>query len=251
MSTHTDNTTLVEVLGSVLAHVRNIVGEFFHTTLGFAHFKGVFVNVHTGEDILTHHALVEHNSILIVVTLPRHVRHLQVATESEFAVFGRVTFGKDVAFFHSLTAFADWTQVDGGALVGLAELRQAIFYNRLVEAYESFFFSLVVANADNVGIHIFDNAGAGSLNLSAAVVSEALFNTRTHNRSFAAQQWHCLAHHVGTHQGTVSIVVFEEWNHRSSDRCNLLRRHVHQFHLVGSHHWEVGFQACLHLVANE
>ena len=150
-----------------------------------------------------------------------------------------------------LTHFADGSQVDGGALVGFAEFRQSIFHHRFVEAHEGFFFGLVVANANHFGIHIFDYAGAFSLNLCAAVVGEAFFNTRAHDRRFAAEQRHSLAHHVGTHQSTVGVVVLQEGNHGSCNRRYLLRRHVHQFHLARRHHGEVGFEARLHLIAHE
>ena len=88
MSTHADDTTLVEVLGSVLAHVGDIVGEFLHTALGLAHLEGVLIDVNAGEDVLTHEALVDHDSVLIVVTLPGHVSHLEVAAQCQLTVLG-------------------------------------------------------------------------------------------------------------------------------------------------------------------
>ena len=208
--THADDTALVEVLGGVLAHVGDVVGEFLHASLGLTHLEGVLVDVDRGQDILTHHALVEHDSVLIVVTLPGHVSHLKVAAQSQLAVLGRVTLGEDVALAHALSAFADGAQVDGRALVGLAELRQMVHLYGVVKRHEVLLLSAVVADADNVGVDIFHHARALGLDLSAAVVSQTLLDASTHDGSLAAKQGHCLAHHVGAHQRTVSIVVLQE-----------------------------------------
>ena len=44
-STDTNDTIFVKVLGGLLADVGNIVGEFLHTALGFAHLKREFVHM--------------------------------------------------------------------------------------------------------------------------------------------------------------------------------------------------------------
>ena len=133
MSTYANDTAFVEVLSSVLADVRNITSEFFHTALSFANVESVFIHVNRSKDVLTHHTLVEHDSVLIVVTLPRHVCHLEVATDSKFTTSCRVTLSEDIALLHTLTLVAHRTKVDSGALVGLAELRKIICLNSVVE----------------------------------------------------------------------------------------------------------------------
>ena len=88
MSTDADDASFVEVLGCIFAHIRDIGSEFLSTALGFAHFEDVFIHMNRGQDILGHHTLVEHNGVLVVVTFPRHVSHLKVASKGKFAVFG-------------------------------------------------------------------------------------------------------------------------------------------------------------------
>ena len=56
----------------------------------------VLVDVDRGEEVFADEAFVQHDSILIVVTLPRHISDLDVTTESEFTGLGRVPFGKDI-----------------------------------------------------------------------------------------------------------------------------------------------------------
>ena len=86
--------------------------------------------------VLTHHALVEHYGILIVVTLPRHVGNEKVASQCQLAVLSGITLGEDVSSLHSLSLVADRTEVDGHVLVGAAEFRYAVFLQCRLEAYE-------------------------------------------------------------------------------------------------------------------
>ena len=121
LGTYPDNTTLVEIFGSILAHVGNIGSKFFHTALGLTYLERILVDVNRGEDIFANHTFVQHDGILVVVTLPRHEGHLEVAAQSQLTVFGRITLGENIAGFHTVAFVADRTQVDRGALVGLAE----------------------------------------------------------------------------------------------------------------------------------
>ena len=58
------------------------------------------------KDILAHHAFVEHDGVLIVVTLPGHERHFQVAAERELTLLGGVALGEDIALLHTLAHLA-------------------------------------------------------------------------------------------------------------------------------------------------
>ena len=251
MCSHADDTTFVQILRCVFADVRNIGSKFLHTTFCFTNFERVLVNVNRSKDIFTNHTFVEHDSILVVVTLPRHERHFQVTSESKFSLFGCITFCQDIAFLYALTFWADRAQVDSCALVRLTELRNSIFFNWIFKAYEFFVFSTVVADADDACIDKFDNAGTFGHNLSTWIVYKLSFNTGTHNRSLATKQWNCLAHHVRTHQRTVGVVVFQERNQRCRDRCNLHRRYVHQLYFFRCNYREVGVKTRFNLVADK
>ena len=163
--TDADDTILIEVLGSVVADVGNIAGKLFETALGFAHFEGVLIDVNRGEEVFTDEAFVEHNSILIVVTLPRHVSHLDVATESKLTSLSGVPFGEDIASFDTLSLEADRTEVDRGALVGLAELRQAVGRDGVFEANEDFIIGTVVADLNRGSVNEDDFTSALSYDL--------------------------------------------------------------------------------------
>ena len=79
--------------------------------------------------------------VLVVVTLPRHERDQQVATERHLALVGAGTVGERRALLDPLPGRDQRTLVDAGALVGATELRQPV---RLVGA-------VVVGHVDQVG----------------------------------------------------------------------------------------------------
>ena len=73
-----------------------------------------------------------------------------------------------------------------------------------------------------------------------------LFNTSTYYRSLGSDERHSLAHHVRTHQCTVSIVVLKEWNQCGCYGSNLLRSDVHEVNLCWRYDWVVGILTAFH-----
>ncbi len=217
MCTHTDDTAFVEVFGGVLANVGDIVGELFHTALGLAYFEGILVDVYRGKDIVADYALVEHDGVLVVVTLPRHERNLEVAAQCELAVLGGVAFGEYIAFVYALALVADGAKVDCGALVGLAPLGYAVGLDRLVESDELLFVGAVVADTYACSVYKLDHTFTLGCNLCAAVAGKLCFDTGTYDRSLAAHKGHSLTHHVRSHECAVGVVMLEEGDQRRCD----------------------------------
>ena len=228
LSTDANDTVLVEVLGGFLAHVGDVGRQLFDTTLGLANLEGKLLDVDAREDIVAYNALVKHDGVLIVVTLPRHVSHEQVAAKSQLAVLGAIALGEDVTGRDALTFLADRAEVDGHVLVGATELGNTVFLERRLEADKLLFLGTVVEDADGGGVNVLDDTLAFGNDHRAAVLTDLTFDAGTDDRSLGAHERHCLTHHVGSHEGTVSIVVLEERNERCGDRSNLLRSNVHQ-----------------------
>ena len=170
-----------------------------------------------GKNILLDHTLVEHDGVLIVVTLPRHEGNLEVATQGEFTILGGVTLGEDVATGDALSARTDGTEVDGCRLVGFAPLRYAVFLDGILEGYEFLLVGAVVTDADCCRVYELDDTVTLGHNLGTGVADKLSFDTCTDNGSLGTHQRHGLAHHVRTHQRTVRVVVFEEGDERSRD----------------------------------
>ena len=203
------------------------------------------------QDIFTDYALIQHDGVLIVVTLPRHISHEEVTTQSQFTVFGSITLSKDIALLHTLTFLTDRTKVNNHVLVRAAELRNAVFLQGRLEANELLILCTVIEDTDSGSIHIFNDAFAFSGNHGAAVFTNLLLNTGTNDRSFIMKQRNSLTHHVRSHQCTVSIIVLQERNKACCDRGYLLRSHVHQVNLIRSNNREVGILTALHISADE
>ena len=192
------------------------------------------------QKVFANHTFVQYDSVLIVVSLPRHVGNQQVLTQSKLALFGGVTLGKDLPFRHALTFLTNRSKVNRHVLVGTTPFRNRIFFQCRFEAYELFVFRTVIQNADSRSIHEINNTLALCCNLRTRVACELTFDACTYNRSFALQQRNCLAHHVRTHQRTVGIVMLQERNQRGRNRSNLLGRYVHQFHFIRRYNRIVG-----------
>ena len=140
--------------------------------------------MYRSQNVFAYYAFVQYDSILIVVTLPRHVSYQQVLTQCQFAISCRVTFCQDITFLNALTFRANRTQVDSHALVSLAELRNRIFFQRRFKAYKLFIISTVVKNTDSSSIYEFNHTITFSRNLSTRVFAQLTFDTGTYDRSF-------------------------------------------------------------------
>ena len=183
------------------------------------------------QDVLTNHTLVQHDGILVVVTLPRHVGHEQVATQGQFAVGSGIALSQDIAFLHTLTAVAERTQVDGHVLVRATELRQLILLDGRFETNKLLVLRTVVQDTNGRSVNILNHTVAFGCNHCAGILADLLLNTCAHDRSLCTQKRNSLTHHVRTHQCTVGVVVLEERNERSGNRGNLLRSHIDKVHL--------------------
>ena len=246
-----DDAVGVEILGRLLAHVRNIRRELLDAALRVAHLHDVLIDVHRREDVLALDALRNHDGILEVVTLPGHERHLQVAAQGQLAVLRRVALGQDLSARHLLARQHDGLERDRRILVRTAVARQHVGRDLGCERGEDLILRTFVADLDLRGVGEDHLAVALGDDLDAAVRNHVLLDARTHDRRLARHEGHGLAHHVRTHQRTVGIVVLQERNEAGGDRSDLVRRHVHQVHLLVRHHGEVGTLARLDAVGLE
>ena len=201
--------------------------------------------------IFTNHTFVQYDSILIVVTFPRHVSNQQVFTQSQLTFFRRISFCQNLAFRYTLTNFTNRTKVNRHILIRTTPLRNTIFLQCRFEAYKFFVLCTIIQNTNNSSVHKFDYTITFSGNLRTRVANQLTFDACTYNRSFTLQQRNCLAHHVWPHQRTVSIIMFQERNQRCSDWSNLLGRNVHQLYFIRSYHRIVSILTSFYFIADE
>ena len=164
------------------------------------------------KDVLANNTLVEHDGVLIVVSLPWHISHEEVAAKSQLSILGSISLGKDVTSLNSLSLVTNRTEVDGHILVGATELRNTIFLQCWFETYEFLILCAIVEDTYSSSVNIFNNTITLGSNHSTRVLAHLLLDTGTNDRSLIVKQWHCLSHHVRSHECTVGIVMLEERN---------------------------------------
>ncbi len=166
--------------------------------------------MYRGKDILLNHLFTYYYGVLEVVSFPGHECHLQVTAKGELTVFGSVALRQHLSLHHLLTFSDDGDEVDGGILVRLVILGQHITLYVVVEAHELLFVASYVSYDYLVGIDILHHAVALGNDKYSGVFYHLCFETGAHYRRLRLHQRHCLTHHVGTHEGTVGIIVFKE-----------------------------------------
>ena len=245
MGTDADQAVLVEVLGGLLAHVRDVRGQLLLAALGVADLEAVLGHVEGGEHVLADHALADHDGVLEVVSLPRHEGDLHVLAERELAGLRGVALHHDVALLDPHALRHDGLQVDAGALVRLGKLGDVVDLDVVLEGDEAVILIHLVPDVDLVAVHILDDTVALGRHQHAAVAGHLALESRAHDRAVRTHQRHGLAHHVRSHQRPVGVVVLEERNQRCGDGRNLVRRHVDVLDLLRRHQREVTLQAGL------
>src|SRR5207302_1745329 len=145
----------------------------------------------------------------------------------------------------------DGLLVDAGVLVGPLEFRELVD----VAAYFARQLPRVVfaldAHDDALGINGIDDAVAARQYHSTGVAGGDTFHAGAHDRSTGAEQWHCLALHVGTHEGSVGVVVLQEGHERGGDRNQLLGTDVDVVNFIAAYQDEVAGLAGVNQVGDD
>ena len=110
---------------------------------------------------------MQYDSILIIITLPRHVGNKQIAAQCQFTGLGSVTFRKDVTSLYALAFLTDGTKVDCHILIRTAELGNCIFLGCGLETNKLFFFCTVICNTNRRSVYKINHAIALSRNHGA------------------------------------------------------------------------------------
>ncbi len=150
-------------------------------------------------------------------------------------------------FFDLIAHLHQRTLVDAGVLVRALELHQPVDVDaglgriRLVGG----------ADHDTGGVDLVDHAGAARGDRRAGIAGHHALHAGADERRFGMHQRHRLALHVRAHERAVGVVVLEERDQRRGDRNELLRRHVHEVHLVGRNELHVAGMAHDHEIVGE
>ena len=217
VGTDRDDAFFIEVLQSLFGDIRDVARDLFRAEFRITCIALVFLDVDGRVDIAFDEVLGEQDSILVVVAFPRHVRNDDVVAECQLAVVRCRAVCDWLLLLYFVALIDNRDLVDTGALVGTQEFLQFV----VIE------FAALRADIDVVRRDFLDDTGALGEDHDARVAGSLVLHARADERSLRAQKRYGLALHVRAHQGTVRIVVLEEWDHRRRDGEDLARAHVH------------------------
>ncbi len=164
-------------------------------------------NMNGSKDIFADNFFTNQNSILIVVTFPRHKADQHIPAQRNLSVFCRRTIRNHISDINAVILVHNRHLIEAGTRVGTQELNNRIDINISIIGYHTDF---ICADA-------LYHSGTFAQHTGTGINAGFIFHASTNNRRFCFNQRHCLPLHVGTHQSTVRIIIFQEWNHC---RCN-------------------------------
>ena len=215
-----DNSSFVEVSESVLADVRNIPCYFFGSEFCIPCLGLKFLYMNGCIYVLLNKSLAEKNSILVVITFPCHESDKRVLSEGKLSVACGSSVSDYPAGLYPVALVYDGSLVHACALVASLELDKMV--NILLSAVSLY--------NNLVGRKLFDNTAVFSHNGDTRVFCRLVFHTCSYYRRVRRKKGHSLTLHVGTHKGTVSVVVLKERNEGRSYGNHLLGRNVHKLY---------------------
>ena len=193
-----------------------------------------------GIAVIRSHALGNQNRVFVVVTIPRHESDGHILTQCQLAQIGRCAVGHQITALQHVARFHGRTLIDVGGLVRTGEFHQ------IVDIHTHFTgnrFIIVYTHHHTVGVNILDHTAATRHNGCRRIHRYRAFDAGTHQGFLGTQTRYRLTLHVGTHQSTVGIVMFQERNQRSRYRYHLTSGHVHILHAIGGRHDGLAFFA--------
>src|SRR5699024_1358541 len=100
-------------------------------------------------------------------------------------------------------------------------------------------------------IYIFNRSWLLSNHRNPRVMGSLVVNTSTYQWSMRIDQRNSLSLHVSTHQCTVGVIVFKEWDTCRGNRNNLLRRNIHVVNVFNTGFDVVIFITSHYLIVNK
>ena len=246
--TDVNNTGFIQTVLHTLGQVRNIAGNVFRTQLGITGNNVQFLNVNRSIAVVCSYFFRNQNRVFVVVTVPWHEGDGHVLTQSQLAQVGRCTVGHQVTTLQHIACFYGRTLVDVGRLVRTSEFNQVI---NIDTHFTCSRFIIMNTNYNAVGIYILNHTTTAGNDCSCRVNGNRALDTGTNHWFFRAQTRYGLTLHVGTHQCTVRVIMFQEWNQRCCNGYHLTGCHVHILNAIRRCHNGFAFFTTSNQVANQ
>ena len=212
----------VEIAEGLGRNVGNVARELLPAQLGLADFDIELLDMDRSVGIVLDKTFADDDGIFKVITVPRHERDEDVAPQRQLAMMRGGAVGHDESLLDLLPHLYEWLLVQAGALVQADELAQHMLARAelgagLVEdrflfllAGRRCFGQLLRADDDTVGIDVGYVAIAEGLDQHAGVLGDFLFQPGRNQGRLRDHERHRLPLHVGTHEGAVGVIMFQE-----------------------------------------
>ena len=174
------------------------------------------------ENIILYESLAKENSILVVVAIPWHKRNEDILSKAKLTIVTAWTIRNQITRTEDLTKINLWTLRNTGSLVGADHVQQDVAVKLAARRLEDNF---LARDTMHSSVTLCKN---NSSRVNRGLALHASLDKRRRR----ANRWDCLTLHVRAHQSTVCVVVFQEWNHRRSDRNQLLWRNIDKLHFT-------------------
>src|SRR5690606_16832678 len=169
------------------------------------------------EDVIFNQTFRDDDSVFIVRTTPRHEGNTKVASKSQVSVFNTRTIGHWITLFKDVTGVYDWNLVKVSFVVGTDELGKSEGDCLLAVLWHEF---------NTRRIYKLNSSIFWSGNYPSRTNSCIVFHTSSNDWNLRFYKRNGLTLHVGSHQSTFGVIVFDEWDQGSGNTQNLLRRNV-------------------------
>ena len=221
----TNDAAFIQVSKERFADVGNVARDLLGTELGVARFDFELFDVNGGVVILFDQLLADQDGVLEVVPAPGQEGDENVAAQRELASIGAGAVREDLSLADAIADPHQRLLVDAGILVGALELDERVDVRPDFAAQHAGMVRFH-AHDDPFGVHLIDDSLAAADDHGSRIASRDAFHAGAHQRSFTADQRHGLALHVGTHQGAVGVVIFEERYQARGNGHELFGRNV-------------------------
>ncbi len=232
---------MVKIFECLISNVGDITCNFLRPQFGVTCSALKLGNMNRSVNIFFHDLLRDNDSILKVVSIPRHEGHKDVTSKCKFTTFGVRSISQHITDLDLISTIAYWALVQASTRIGTHELTQwiskdtfaRITFNsgHIAEEFliRNWHFT-VLRGDDNLCCSSCDNTISFSGNDSPRILGGLCLKSGSYKWRIGNEKRHSLTLHVCTHECTVSIIVFEEWNNPCGYRDQLLGRNVHIFH---------------------
>ena len=238
--TDMNDTGAIQFRQRTFLDVWNVAADFLRTEFGIARDAGQLLDVNGGKAVFLDNTLGNEDGVLEVIAVPRHEGDEHILPQRQFAQIGGRAVGKYITTRDHIARLDQRLLVDTSVLVGAGVFGEVVnIYPQTARLH----FIIIDLDDNTRGINEINHPATLGAHQYAGIAGNDPFHTGTDQRLVGAQRRHRLTLHVRAHQRTVSVIMLQEWNKRSGDGDDLLRRNVHIINTVSTRQHEFIFVA--------